>query len=661
MWKSLCPFKPAADKPKPLFPYQPMASVIPYLDFLRQTPPFHLLPQAELEKTALYLSPTHYHRKMTLFVQDTTFISHVVLVHQGRLEYVLQEEGRTVNSYSLEEGDVYGALSLLFNTGVSIGTVRSLEDVVLLHLEKESFLELCSGYEDFAGFFADQFSRKVKHKSYIDYLSKKSKSSREMSGPFFLSKPVGSILSPNFCTCHPETSIRDAAQKITESDQDAVMVVDSDFNPLGIVTDHDLRDKVIIQGISTQSPVRGIMSSPLITVKDQTLVYEAVLIMMERRIKQLAVENEHGICGLLSEQEIFLAQGLSPIYIMHQIRTAPGLQILTQVQSKKPFLINSLIQSGAKAQQLTELITSMSDATLDRVMELALQEVGPPPVPFAFLLFGSEGRGEQTLKTDQDNAIIYRDVDGSMQSDTQSYFLHLGTRVCDWLNSVGQSYCDFNIMAKNPDWCQPLKVWKGYFQNWIGADDPDTLLRGNIFFDLKLGYGDHKLIQELQASLFENILQWPGFLRRMAINTTSYRPPLDLFGKFILHNTEHRKNILDLKSPMRLVVDFARIYALKLQIGEPNTLTRLKALLDSETFEQEEVQEILDAYQWLMIVRLRHQTRRIVDQSQHPDNLLNPKELTPIDRQTLKQAFKAVKGIQGLLRRDFFLFAPLSS
>jgi CBS domain-containing protein len=637
-----------------------MSSQITYYDFLQDIQPFSQLPSDELERTALHLNPTHYHRKMTLFVQDTTIITHVILVHQGNLEYVLSEEGRVVNSFRIGEKDIYGALSLLFNSGLSIGTVRSLDDVVLLHLEKDFFLELCSRHKDFSKYFADQYSRKVLHSPYIDYLSKRSRSPQDISGPFFLSKPVGSILSANFCICLPETSIRDAARKITTSDQDAVMVLDSHNKPLGIVTDHDLRDKVIIQGISAESAVQEIMSSPLISIQDQTLVYEAVLLMMDKRIKQLAVENETGICGLISEQEIFLAQGLSPIYIMHQIQTAPDVQQLKSIHSKKPYLIKSLIDSGAKAQHLTGLITSMSDATLERLIEFALHELGPPPVPFAFVLFGSEGRREQTLKTDQDNAIIYADENPDQKSEVQAYFLALGTKVCDWLNDAGQSFCEFNIMAKNPKWCQPLRVWKGYFQSWIGTDDPDTLLKGNIFFDLKLGYGEHQLVDELRSSLFENLNQWPGFLRSMAINTTSYRPPLDLFGQFVLHNKDQRRNILDLKSPMRLVVDFARIYALKLQMVEAHTVTRLKALLESGTFEQEVIRDLIEAYEWLLVFRLSHQARMAVDSSKEPDNLLSPKELTHIDRQTLKQAFKTIKTIQGLLRRDFFLFGPLS-
>ncbi|MFW6326463.1 MAG: DUF294 nucleotidyltransferase-like domain-containing protein [Desulfovermiculus sp.] len=637
-----------------------MSSQITYYDFLREIEPFTLLPQDELEKTALHLSPAHYHRKMTLFVQDTTIITHVILVHQGSLEYVLSEEGQVVNSYHIGERDIYGALSLLFNNGLSIGTVRSLDDVVLLHLEKDLFLDLCSRHKDFSGFFAGQYSRKVLHRPYIDYLSKRSKSPEEISGPFFLSKPVGSILSANFCICGPETSIRDAARKITKSDQDAVMVIDSNNRPLGIVTDHDLRDKVIIQGISPWSAVQEIMSSPLISIQDQTLIYEAVLIMMDKRIKQVAVENETGICGLISEQEIFLAQGLSPIYIMHQIQTAQDVQQLKSIHSKKPYLIKSLIDSGAKARHLTGLITSMSDATLDRLVEFALHELGPPPVPFAFVLFGSEGRREQTLKTDQDNAIIYADENLDQKSEVQDYFLHLGTKVCDWLNDAGQSFCEFNIMAKNPKWCQPLRVWKGYFQNWIETDDPDTLLKANIFFDLKLGYGERQLVDELRSFLFQSLNQWPGFLRSMAINTTSFRPPLDFFGQFVLHNKNQRKNILDLKSPMRLVVDFARIYALKLQMVEANTLSRLKALLESGTFEQEVIRDLIEAYERLLIIRLHHQARMAVDSAQEPDNLLSPKELTHIDRQTLKQAFKNIKSVQGLLRRDFFLLGPLS-
>ncbi|MFP4671310.1 MAG: DUF294 nucleotidyltransferase-like domain-containing protein [Desulfohalobiaceae bacterium] len=624
-----------------------------FFDFLQAIEPFSLLPRTELEAVASQLSPSHYHPKMTLFVQDTTIITHVILVHQGRLEYVLSEQGSNVSSQVLQENNIYGALSLLFNNGLSIGTVRTLEDVVLLHIPKEIFLELCSGHEDFTAHFAEQFSRKVMQSPYLDYLSRKSKGPAEVSGPFFLSKPVGSILSANFSTCQPETSIREAAGKITAADHDAVLVLDPQGQALGIVTDHDLRDKVIIQGISRHSQVQEIMSSPLITVSDQTLVYEAVLIMMQNRIKQLAVENETGVCGLLSEQEIFLAQGLSPIFLMHQIRTAQSLEQLQAIHSRKPYLIKSLIDSGAKAQHLTALITSMSDSILQRLVEFALQELGPPPTEFAFITLGSEGRKEQTLKTDQDNAIIFADLAQTDLQSVQDYFLRLGRRVCAWLDQVGFSYCENQIMAQNPDWCQPLSQWQEYFRSWIHKAEGQDLLQANIFFDFRLGYGSQDLVNGLRDFLFRALEDWAAFFRHMAKNALHFELPLDFFGGFILQTNDNKEKGLDLKSPMRLIVDFARIYALQVKTPQTNTQERLLQVRNAELITKSELEELHYAYSFLMQLRLSHQAYAVIDQAKPATNLLPLENLTHIERRALKEALKRIKTAQDKLRTEF--------
>jgi CBS domain-containing protein len=624
-----------------------------FFDFLQSIEPFSLLSEHQLQEIASHLSPSHYHPRMTLFVQDTTIITHIILLHQGRLEYTLSEQGQTVTSQTLQEKSVYGALSLLFNNGLSIGTVRTLEDVVLLHIPKEIFLQLCSKHEDFAAYFANQFSRKLIQGPYLDYLSRKSKSSQDISGPFFLSKPVGSILSPNFSTCLPETSIQEAAQKITAADHNAVLVLDSRGQALGIVTDHDLRNQVIIQGVSRQTAVQDIMSSPLIAVRDQTLVYEAVLCMMQNRIKQLAVENETGVCGLLSEQEIFLAQGLSPIFIMHQIKTAQDVQQLQNIHAKKPYLIKSLIDSGAKAEHLTGLITSMSDAILQRLVEFALQELGPAPVEFAFIILGSEGRKEQTLKTDQDNAIVFADRPGQDLQEVQGYFLRLGEKVCAWLDQVGFAYCENDIMAQNPDWCQPLKQWQEYFKSWIYKAEGQDLLQACIFFDFRLGYGQQALVNELKDFLFRTLEDWGPFFRHMAKNALYFELPLDFFGSFILQSNEQKEKGLDMKAPMRLVVDFARIYALQLQTPQTNTQERLAQIHNASILKKGEYEELHYAYSFLMHLRLTHQANMVIDQNKSATNLLPPENLTHIERRALKEAFKRIKAAQDRLRTTF--------
>jgi len=287
---------------------------------------------------------------------------------------------------------------------------------------------------------------------------------------------------------------------------------------------------------------------------------------------------------------------------------------------------------------------------------MALQSMGPAPAQFAFLLLGSEGRKEQTLKTDQDNAIVYEDAHGEDQAGTREYFLGFGKRVCDWLDEIGQKHCEFEIMAKNPAWCQPLSVWKEYYRRWILSDDPDRILKASIFFDFRLGYGTSKLVETLHATLFENLNQWPTILRHMARNTLNYRPPLGFFGNFIVQDRGKDKERLDLKSAMRLLVDFGRIYAMKASNTETNTLKRLQALYMENRMDEEETGDMVHAYEFLMFQRLRHQSESIKKNDRQPDNFLRPADLSAIDQQALKEAFKQIRIAQAKIRLDFSLY-----
>ncbi len=629
------------------------------LAFISDTPPFHILPEADRRLIVDSLEANHYHRKMTLFVQNTTLITHIVIVHQGRLEMTMSQEGEVVSRSTLQEQDIYGALSLLFNNGVSMSTIRCLDDAVLLHLEKEIFLELCSKYEEFVRYFADRFSSKVVQQPYVEHLTRKSGSREAGSGgSLLLGRPVGSVASRNFAACSPETSIREAAQAITASGHDAALIFDELDRELGIVTDHDLRDKVIVAERSPHSPVREIMTAPLISIHEQAQLYEAMLTMMQHRIKQLGVTNETGLCGLVSEQDIFLAQGLTPVFLMHRVRNAQDIAGLKSQQEKLPGLIKRLIDGGAKAEHLNSLITSMSDTVLYKLIELALQELGSPPVPFAFIILGSEGRKEQTLKTDQDNAIVFQDVAAGERKEVQDYFLRLGQKVCTWLNEVGYSFCQFDIMAKNPAWCQPLQQWQEYFNKWIHKAEGEDLLQASIFFDFRLGYGEQDLVDSLRSFLFRSLEEWGPFFRHLAQNALYSQHPLDFFGNFILQTRENKKKVLDLKGPMRLIVDFARIYGLQLKMNRTNTLDRISAMHELGALKTQEFEEIQYAYSFLMHLRLSHQASAIVDAKDAPSNDIDPKQLTNIERQALKEAFKRIKIAQDKIRLEFMSLLP---
>jgi CBS domain-containing protein len=321
-------------------------------------------------------------------------------------------------------------------------------------------------------------------------------------------------------------------------------------------------------------------------------------------------------------------------------------------QTRMPRLIQNMINSGAKARTITRLISSISDAILDKLVGFALKELGPAPAPFVFLIVGSEGRHEQTLKTDQDNAIIYADVSKSESSAAKAYFLEFGKRVCTWLDQAGYDFCKGDVMAQNPKWCQPLSMWKRYFYSWIRVSTPKDLLQSNIFFDLRGGCGNIELVDELRLFLFESLEGWTRFFRDLAVNALGFKPPLGFFRNFVVESKGEHRNKLDIKKSMTPIVDIARIYALNNNISETNTQERLYRLYLEKVLSEETYNDLDQAYSYLMHQRLSCQINNIVD-GKKPDNYIDPNKLSRMDQTMLKEIFKRIENMQTKLSLDF--------
>ena len=278
--------------------------------------------------------------------------------------------------------------------------------------------------------------------------------------------------------------------------------------------------------------------------------------------------------------------------------------------------------------------------------------MGPAPAEFVFLIVGSEGRNEQTLKTDQDNAIIYADVGKAESGAAKAYFLELGERVCTWLDQAGYDFCKGEVMAKNPKWCQPLSMWKRYFYSWIRVSTPKDLMQSNIFFDLRGGCGNIELVDELRLFLFESLEGWTRFFRDLAVNALGFKPPLGFFRNFVVESKGEHRNELDIKKSMTPIVDIARIYALNNHISETNTQERLYRLYLEKVLNEETYNDLNQAYSYLMHQRLSCQIKNIVD-GKKPNNYIDPSKLSRMDQTMLKEIFKRIEGMQTKLRLDF--------
>jgi len=620
--------------------------------FLARIEPFSYLPEDEIEQIIGQLSVVLYPKDTVLFLQGRTRVGYLYILQKGSAERYYEEGQKKTMSGVLEEGDFYGGISMLVNDGISVRTLRVKEESRFYLLPKKEFKQICSRYKEFSDYFTDIFGRRMLEKSYAEIIAKTARPKEE--GMLFFNQPVVSIYTPLPAVGSESLSIREAAVMMRDRKISSVFVQNEKGDLTGVVTERDLTDKVVAAGYDAAHPVSEIMSSPVRSIPDNAMVFEALMTMMQEDIRHLAVtDSSKKIAGVLSSRDLLSSQGQSPIGLLREISGATGIEQIIDQFYRVPGIVKNLITGGAQAQNVTRFITTVSDAMLEKLIGYALTELGPPPVKFAFMILGSEGRLEQTLKTDQDNAIIYEDVSEESEENVRGYFLKFGDRVCTLLDKVGYKFCTGDVMAKNPKWCQPLSVWKKYFSGWIHAAEPEDLLQASIFFDFRLGKGEAELVDSLRQHLLDSLGGWPGFFRHLSSNALHFRPPLGFFRNFVVESKGKHRDAFDIKSAMMPIVDLARIYALNNGITETNTLERLEQLSLKKVLLPQEYEDLKNAYRFLLQLRFVRQVTLAVDEKRWPDNYIYPKKLTRIEQKMLKEIFKLIEKFRSKLEVDF--------
>ncbi|MHB0939325.1 MAG: DUF294 nucleotidyltransferase-like domain-containing protein [Armatimonadota bacterium] len=468
----------------------------------------------------------------------------------------------------------------------------------------------------------------------------------------FLHEPVSRVgRSAIFCPL--DTPIRTVAAMMTDAQASAALVQSEAGAIVGIVTDGDIRHRVVAAETNRNEPVFRIMSAPLVTISERAAMYEALLLMEQRKMQHLAVEDDLGrIVGVIRNQELLQFRSYGPIVLTREVEGAATPEEVVRACRRVPGLARALLDSGAHPHLVTRMISAACNAATARLIALAEEELGPAPVPYAFLALGSQGRQEMTLASDQDNAILYQDpADDETAARAETYLLELGRFVCGWLDRAGYSLCKGEVLAQNPRWCRPLSAWKGYFSEWIERAEPQQLLEFTIFFDFRPVHGEAELARDLRRHLFEQLRGHPAFYPHFAQNALLFKPPARLFGRLLGGAGEHAGH-LDLKDAVMPIVNFARLYALRQGVDATHTLDRLQTLEEAGVLTASSRQEINNAYELLMRLRLRHQAAALVA-GQAPDNAVHPRRFAQAEQTLVSQAFTEISAIQKRISYDF--------
>ena len=548
-----------------------------------------------------------------------------------------------------DEGDIFGLRPLIQNDQYLM-SAKANEESILYAISVEILKEIIKTNEKAHKFIIASFSSNIK----TPYAKKS-------DGQFFtnidgletnhtFTEVQTANYTKNPITCSKEETIQEAAQIMSSKKVGSILIVENK-NPIGIITDKDLRLKIATGLVSIDKQVSEIMSFPVITFPEEITIAEAQIAMIKNKITHLCITKDgtpkSELVGILSEHDIVVLHGNNPSVLIKELKRAKEVETLKYIRNKTSNLLKGYIEQNIPITFISKIIAEITDAITIKAIELSLAEMETePPAQFGWLALGSQGRKEQLLITDQDNALVFEDVSAEDYQKTKDYFLQLSKSITTKLNTVGYEFCPADMMASNPKWCLSLSEWKQQFNTWITKPTEDAVMMCTIFFDYNLIYGDKDLVSKLSKSIFKSIQSFEIFLNFLGRNALRNPSPLGFFRQFLVEHDGEHKDQFDLKSRALMpLIDAARLITLSHNIKDKNnTIARFNKLAKVEPQNKDLYLSCADAFKILLHYRTEQGLK-----NNDSGRYINLNTLTKTEKLKLKGCFKPIKDIQDLL------------
>lgn len=596
----------------------------PITNFIKTLPPFDQLSDQLINHCSQSLTVVYY-GKSEGFVHVDSNEPQLYIVRSGAFE-VTTEKGELIDRIS--DGQYFGFSGMLSGEKV-VNKVHILEDGLIYQLPLESFNHLRASSQVFDRFFNQAFAKRLRHQGDIN--TNKINTGR-----------ISSLISEKMISIDSQSTIQQAAALMSENRVSSLIIIDNK-QLAGILTDRDLRNRVLAKGLSSDTIINKVMTKDPVIISKHALIFEAMLLMSEKNIHHLPIIENNLPISMITSTDIMRSQSSQPLLLIGQIDRQTSIENLITVSNQLPTLLQSLISSGAKAQEIGRILTLVTDALTKRLLYLAQQQLGEAPMKFCWLAFGSQARQDQAAGADQDNALL---LEKETDKNSEHYFKQLADIVCDGLNQCGFPYCPGNIMASNTQWRISLDKWQAKFNQWINRPQPQALLNATIFFDMRSIYGDLPLFTQLQTSVLKQTKNNDIFLAALTRNALQRIPPLGFFKNFVIERDGSEVKGIDLKHKgLALINDIARIYALAKGIKAVNSRQRLMALIGSQGINKQDVHNLIDAAEFIAHKRLINQGNQY-EQGAPLSNYLLPDSLSSLARHHLKDAFTVINDSQ---------------
>lgn len=628
--------------------------------FLQKYPPFEQMNASEISKIAEKSALKFYAQDEYLFQQGEAPQAHFFVVKRGSIEIQQEQDGNQVLVDVCDEGDIFG-IRAGFAEGNYIASAKAIEEALLYLIPLDVFREIMLQNSQVNQFITAGFASGISIFRPEDIENPKQVASTLSFQHLYKENMVGSETieinrNREVITGHPDMNLQEVAQLMKQCNIGSLVITNDTKQPIGIITDSDFRKKVVAGALDVKNTkVHELMSAPVVTVRPNTTLSELTLEMVTHKITHLCVTEDGSsyskTIGVISQRDVLSAQGNNPTILVKEMLKTLEISKLAKLRDQAEKLIQSYLNQEIGIPFISRIITEVNDVLIQKAIEIAqtkLEEEGLklPPVKFCFLSLGSEGRKEQLLRTDLDNAIIYEQPMEIQAKQAHEYFVRLGEEIIKILVACGFEPCPADMMASNPKWCQPIQQWEKYFQDWIAVPDPQSVMNITIFFDFRPIYGTFELADNLRQFIYSEIDKKPSFINFLAKNALQNPPPLSFFRKFVVEKSGEHADRFDIKArAMMPFTDMARVLSLEHKLPiYGSTFERFEEVAQKEENLTSLLNSAKMAYEILMRFRGKQGLK-----NQDSGRYVYPDDFNKLERQTLRSIFKTIEKIQQVL------------
>ncbi|WP_415061096.1 DUF294 nucleotidyltransferase-like domain-containing protein [Flavobacterium sp.] len=625
-------------------------------DFLKNYPPFTSLIYSELVDISKQIHVLHMEKNQVLFKVGDQTHGFFYVVKEGAIGLSVNSDAEETLIDKCDEGDILG-LRPFFAKNNYLMTAKAREESLIYAIPIEIFKPYVSQNAEVLSFLLESFASNTRNpydKEHKGKLISENVIYNEQSSEIQYFQPIKYTSTP--ITASRKNSVKEVAITMTQHKIGSVIIQENNL-PVGIVTDKDLRSKIATGKFSIDIPIEQIMSAPVITVSENISIAETQLIMLKQNVGHLCVTadgtTKSNIIGIISEHDVVVAQANNPGVLLKETKRATRSKELKLVREKLNDLIQNSLDKNIPIQHISNLVGEINIAITKRAVELAIEKMDEqPPTRFAWMNIGSQGRKEQLLMTDQDNALIFDDVEENRYDDVKKYFVELAEKVTKTLNKIGYEFCPAEMMASNPMWCKSVTDWNKQYNSWINKPGEKGILMCSIFFDYDFIYGDENLVNQITENIFANIHNNQLFYAYLGTDALKNPPPLGFFRQFLVEDDGEHKDTFDIKSRALMpLIDAARLLILSQDIkGINNTYQRYKKMAELEPQNADLFESCADAFSTLSHFRTEE---GLANNSN--GRYLNLNELSKSDKVKLKNTFQPIREVQDAIKNRFQL------